>query len=284
MILSKNGKRVFSYEPSYVGEQVLVAIDSSKSNSAIVVADEFGDILDDYEISGAGSDVEVYQLCYETRKQLRSLFDGAKVLSVGIENIITKNKGDYRGMEIHSSRIKITAVFDSFIFYFQDYHNITPHLINNQSWKMYTLPEEYRSRNHKKGSKDYFDDIGGRWAGRKDDITDVVCIMKYLINISEIKAVRKIKESLPCDKKFDYMIFPVSMSLPEKCKIFEFNSKLNIIQNVTSTAAMLSNSNSLGYFEYPTELLSMKDIYSNKLKGKFNKECLKVNVVVEVLR
>ena len=46
----------------------------------------------DYEISGAGEDTDVYDLCTYTRKQLKSLFYEADILFVGIEDIITKKE------------------------------------------------------------------------------------------------------------------------------------------------------------------------------------------------
>ncbi len=111
MELFKNGVPVYEYTQSYGGKNILVSIDSSKSNTAIWVWDEYGFPLDYYEISGAGASVDVYDLCWQTRIELQKLLSGANVLKVGIEDIITKNEKGYKGLEIHQSRYKINSLF-----------------------------------------------------------------------------------------------------------------------------------------------------------------------------
>lgn len=143
MILSRNGKVTPCYESIYAGKKLIIGIDSSKSNTAIVTCNEFGEELDDFEISGAGSNVNVYQLAWDTRNALKVLFKGADIMAVGIENIITKKEDGYKGIEVHQSRAKITCVFDNLIFFFQEFHGIMPILINNWDWKVSELPESF---------------------------------------------------------------------------------------------------------------------------------------------
>ena len=281
MILSRNGKQVPNYVPIYNNKNILIGIDSSKSNTALVVGNEFGDILDDYEISGAGSDIDVYQLCWDTRKALRTLFEGANVLAVGIENIITKAEEGYKGIEVHLSRAKITAVFDNLIFYFQDYHNIMPILINNQEWKAAILPEEYRKRTHKKGSKDWFDDMGGRFSGRKDDVTDAVCIFKYLVKICNIKPVYEITEAKTTSKSFQYGIFPTTISLPKHHKIIQPNLTLTYQQNLYSAVELLSKGD-IGCMELDVADVPIDVIYSDKLQRLYAMNTDYVRLIIKV--
>lgn len=269
MILSKNGESVYNYAPVYSGRKIVVGIDSSKSNTAIVVGDEKGNILDDYEISGAGSDVNVYQLCWDTRRALSTLFDNAEILKVGIENIITKQEKGYKGIEVHQSRAKITAVFDNLIFFFQDRHNIMPELINNQEWKAATLPEEYRKRTHKKGSKDFFMDIGSPWGNRKDDVTDAVMIYKYVVSKSNFKITYSVTETTPYSNKYAWGIYPKSMKFEGRVKEFIIENTDTLEHNLNSIANRL-DVNEIGITRYDSSLLDINDIYSDKLQFTAN--------------
>mgnify|MGYP003297521436 CR=1 FL=1 len=76
MVVHKNGNILEDFSPCYAGKNLVIAIDSSKSNSAMVVGKPDGTILDDYEISGAGANVDVYDLCADTRQFIKELFRG----------------------------------------------------------------------------------------------------------------------------------------------------------------------------------------------------------------
>ena len=254
MNIYKNGIPVDEYTPTYSNRKIVIGIDSSKSNSAIAVADEFGNILDDYEIDGAGGDVDVYDLCAFTRTQLKSLFRGADILLVGIEDIITKNykgsedkskdKGNGKnkkyshvsGLDVHHSRHVITAVFDNFIFLFEEFFGVRPIRINNWDWKTGILPEQYRMRDHHKGSQDWFNDLGNRWAGRKDDVTDAVCITWFLFKKKKIKAVYEVKETAPATVGYKFAILPISYPISDKVKEFVINNADSIEHNLATIA------------------------------------------------
>lgn len=265
MNIYKNGVLVDEYIPTYGNRKIVVAIDSSKSNSAIAVADEFGNILDDYEISGAGSETDVYDLCAFTRMQLKSLFMGADILLVGIEDIITKKEKGYKGIEIHQSRYKITAVFDNFIFLFEEFFGIRPIRVNNWDWKVAILPEEYRKRTHDKGSKDWFDDLRNRWAGRKDDVTDVVCICMYLFKQKKIKAVYELKETAPTSVKYNYAIMPVRVALPNGAKEFVINNNDTLEHNIATVANSITDGQ-VGVLKVKTEDVPFEWLYSDRLR------------------
>jgi hypothetical protein len=266
MNIYKNGVEVSEYTTSYSNKAIAISIDSSKSNSALVVWDEFGNPLDDYEISGAGSETDVYDLCAFTRVQLYNLFKGANIFMVGIENIITKNEKGYKGIEIHQSRYKITAVFDNFIFFFDVFFKRRPILINNQEWKAGVLPEEYRHRDHKKGSKDWFDTLNNRWTGRKDDVTDAVCIGLYMFKThKEIKCVHEIKETAPTKYEYNAVIIPTSMTIPKECKEFVINNTDTLEHNL-QTIANNVDVGQLGVVKVDTALIPIEWIYSDRLR------------------
>lgn len=271
--IRKNGITVDEYVPSYQGQHIVIAIDSSKSNTAMFVADHNGGILDDYEISGAGSDTNVYDLCKFTRKQLRTLFYGADILYVGIEDIITKKevkngKEFYGGVDIHESRRKITAVFDSMIFLFDDEFDVRPELINNWEWKADVLPEAYRTRGHHKGSKDWFKSCGNPYGSRKDDITDALCILMHIFNKHKFVVKERIINTLPTAKKYNYFIYPEGLKLP-KVKQFVVANNDSLIHNI-ETVVEKCPTGAIGTFLWDIEKLPIDIIYSDRLSNAGN--------------
>ena len=282
MQLSIDGEHVSSYEPMYSGKKIVIGIDSSKSNTAITVGDSMGNVYHDHELSGAGGDVNVYDFCRDMRRELKSLFKGADILKVGIEDIITKKEKGYRGIEIHQSRYKITAVFDNLIFLFDDYFGIMPTLVNNWAWKAAILPEEYRTKDHKKGSLDWFNAIGNRWAGRKDDVTDSVCIYYYLLKVNPVKPIYTIRETSPSNISYACSIFPDTFTMPDSAKEFIIDNTDSLEHNLAMIAEMLGKE--FGYVKVSTEMIPIDWIYSDRLKYnntvKFQRNAKEVLVVV----
>ena len=263
--LKKNGEFVQDYTPSYQGQHIVIAIDSSKTNSAIIVGTPKGRVLDDYEIGGSGTDVDVYDLCKYARKQLRMLFDGAKILFVGIEDIITKKQNGFSaGLEIHQSRAKITAVFNNYVFLFQDYFAIMPTFINNWAWKSTILPDAYRTKQHKKGSKDWLKSIGHEYGNRKDDVTDAFCIFMYICRTHKFKVVDNITTVCPTHKDFIYQIFPENYDMVG-AKWFNICNKESLEHNL-STVAERCAKGEVAMFKFPIERIPIDVIYSDKLQ------------------
>lgn len=288
MIVSKNGNVLYSFQPSYAGKNLVIAIDSSKSNTGMIVGTPDGTIIDDYEISGAGGDVDVYDLCRDTRAFLKEVFQGANIRFVGIEDIITKKEKDkegksYKGIEIHKSRAKITAVFNNFIFFFEEFYGVRPTPVNNWSWKSDILPEEYRTRAHDKGSRDYFDYLGNRWAGRKDDVTDAVCIFLYIIRNNTIRAKEDIYQLMPSQCEYEYSIVPESFEIGSAAKEFGIHV-FDTLDKIIGTVANKLKNGCIGYFSIPIENISLEDIYSDKLgysnACRFNKVTDNVMIIV----
>lgn len=281
MVLSRNGKVVQFYESIYSGKKIIIGIDSSKSNTAIVVENEYGEELDDFEISGAGAEVNVYQLAWDTRKALKQLFMNADIIGVGLEDIITKKEDGYKGIEVHQSRAKITCVFDNIIFFFQEYHGIMPILINNWDWKVSELPEEFRKREHKKGSKDWFDSLGGRWANRKDDVTDAVCICRYTRKLLNIKPIYKIETPMAADKEYKYAYYPISTKMPQHSKLFEMNESISLMQNIETITHSLGM-NEVGYMVLNINQVPIEEIYSSKMQRKYERRTAEILCVIRL--
>ena len=267
MVLKKNGIIVQGYEPWYRDKKIAIAIDSSKTNTAIIVGDIYGNVLDDYEIDGK-SDKDVTLLAFGHRRELRNLFEGAKIQLVGIENIITK-KEEHSGrnpLDIHMSRWKITHIFDSLICFFQDNHNVNPELVNQWDWKTDTLPEEYRKREHKKGSLDYMKDTGSKYAYRSDDVTDAYCIYVHLSRKHGYKNVKEIEEPCAADKPYSCGIYPLSTKIPTSAKQFKWNEELTYKQNCDTMVFNTTYTEQWSYAMVDVQCIELADIY-NYSKG-----------------
>lgn len=264
MLLSKNGFVVGMYEPSYTGKKIAVAIDSSKTNTAIIVGDTYGNVLDDYELNGK-EDKDVLLLCKQERAALKSLFEGSKIQLVGIEDIITKKYDREKGspMDIHMSRFKITAVFMSLICFFQDVHQVTPELVNNQHWKTTVLPEEYRKRTHHKGSLDYMKDIGSKYANRKDDVTDAYCIYQFLAREHGYRNVVAIEEPCAANREYHCGLYPMDTGIPATAKQFVYNPSLTFKQNCDTMIYHMGLKDEYGYAKVNVTDLTMEEIYEH---------------------
>ena len=267
MILSRNGRILDMISPSYVNKNIIISIDSSKSNTAMFVASPEGHIYDDYEISGAGSDVDVYDLCWDTRRAFKTILKDAHVVQVGIEDIITKKQGDYGGLKLHESRAKITAVFNSFISFFQDNFNLMPMLINNNTWKSHVLPEEYRKRTHDKGSKDWLADIGSFYGNRTDDICDAYCILQYMLQDHKIRAAEYFDNIYI--GKIDYEVFLVSeICLPEDTvREFNYEPSWSLEDNLKTAASIIAEYET-AFIKVPISIVPIEYVYNNLVRDK----------------
>lgn len=284
MVVSINNSVVDTVFPRYSGREVTIGIDSSKTNSALAVGDETGEVIDVIEFNGANdgtTEEAVLALCVKHREALKTLFSGARVKLVGIEDIITKNNGQKEsGITIHTSRFKITAVFMSFIFFFQESFGITPKLINNWEWKHAVLPEQFRTRDIKKGSLAYFRSIGSKYGGYSDDVTDSICILKHLCNKCGVTKAYKIKDIETAKHRYQMILTPENFEVTSsETKLFEYNRDFTLKQNADAMSNIVGRGG-VAEAVVRTEGLELSDIY-RYCTGSFKhrEEYLKLIVV-----
>lgn len=283
MIISINNNVVSNVYAKYSGREIIIGIDSSKTNTGIAIGDETGRLLDIIEFNGTndGTTKEaVLELCHTQRKTLGELLKGAKIIAVGIEDIITKNnKHSESGITVHTSRFKITAVFMSFIFFFQEKFGVTPELINNWEWKAEVLPEEFRSRDIKKGSLAYFRSIGSKYGNYSDDATDSICILQYMCTKLNIAKTYKVKEVEISHVPYRMFLTPVGYELHlGNIKQFELNTTLTLKENADAISNVIGSSNAATAIVL-TESLDFEDIYSY-CTGTFSYREKKLKLVV----
>lgn len=255
---------------------MIVGIDSSKTDTAIDVSDSNGNTICILEFWGS-EDKDVLALCYQQRIILRQLFRDAKFLVVGIEDIITKKN---EGINQHQSRFKITAVFFSFIMFFQDTFGISPELVNNMEWKAAILPEEYRKSTHDKGSYDWFRDTRQDYAFTNDNVTDAICIKRFLCKKHGVKNGIFVSGIEVPKRKYQSGLY-TNTKLPRKSRLFRYNSTLTLKQNM-DFIANYTDIDSFSHAIVPTDKLTIEEIYKNCF-GTFNKKEDQLILIVKVV-
>lgn len=277
MELFKNGNSYGHIEPLFINKKLIVAIDGSKTNSAMFVANEYGVIITDYEFRGISED-DILLQCWWIRRTLSMIFKGSKIIVGGIENIVTEN--DERGKSEHTVRYKLTSIMNSFIFYFQDNHNFTLELVNNWLWKSKTLPEEFRSgiyKSKEKGSLAYHRSISSKYAYRKDDITDAYQILQFLKMEHNISSTIKIDSVLEMNLDYDYYLASIRTNTYGYIE-FNYNKEFPIFRNVSFVSNNLSGEQ-IGFFTIPTTACTPELIYE-KCRGIFQQEEYELKVIV----
>lgn len=271
MIVSVDNTPMAQVMPIVSGKDVVIGIDSSKTNTALAIGDLSGEVLHWIELNGTAdgtSEYDALRLCQLQREALKVLLQGCNLVQVGIEDIITKvQKGKETGMTVHASRFKITCIFASLIAFFQDNFNKTPVLINNWTWKSHILPEEFRSRDIKKGSLAYFRSIGSVYGSCTDDVTDALCILQYLYKYSGISVGTRITGPEVSVKPHKILLTNISAVTRGDAKIFQYNPELTLEQNA---AVISNNSNHLGKANVAANQLSFSEIYQY-CAGKFER-------------
>lgn len=246
---------------NYTG-QIVMAIDPSKTNCAVVIGDPGGEIISILEMSGnnwsAGPVDNTTVYCSEVKNFLSQFIERAELYKAGLEQAITK-----RGMQHHHSNMVLTEIRGALLDMFYEKYRLTNTdvEVNNWSWKHAILPDGYRSQNEK-GSRRYFyqylhDDTYINYY--EADVTDCLCIYKYLIRDCKDNyriACRKVEEVI---NKHTYAIMPEWADKLEFRK-FEYNPSFTVEQNATYFA---NRSKRSGIAKVDIGMLSMDDIYAN---------------------
>jgi hypothetical protein len=258
---------------------IVIALDTSKRNTALVVGDLHGNVICDFEFGGE-TDTDVLKLCEDQRKAAKVLFSNSRPKLVGIEDIITKKGNDIsEGMKLHQSRFKITAVFMSFIFFFQEYFSIQAELIPNQSWKSAVLPKEFRTHDGTKGSLAYFKSIQSPSGFRTDDVTDALCIYQYLCQKHKFVKAIEVTDKQPKRKNFTYCYTSTEKEILAGMLRFMYNKNLNLDEHSIFISNFLGRGGT-GYVDFPTKLLPLSEIYSKHLLGSYKRREEELRLVV----
>lgn len=244
--------------------EIVVVVDPSKSNTAVLVGSVYGDVYDIIEMSG--NDKQFYKttgdttvFCLEMYEYLKARLRGSRVISMHAEEALTKKgkKGEKFKIENHITNKVLTEVRASFTRLALVLTKVKLDEINNWSWKKAVLPEGYRGQ-HEKGSVRYWPQVDPFWYGYSDDVTDVYSIYQYLVR-GKFKTMK-----LECNKaepekiKYSMAIVDKTSVNPERFNEFKFNPKFTLIQNAIYYA---NRKNKAGYAVLTKDSISIENIY-----------------------
>ena len=268
----------------YKNKNIILSIDSSKTNTAIAVWSRTFQLLDVFEFDGS-RDRDIFPLIKEHRDTLKIIFEGANVIRGGIEDLITKKS---EGSKHHHSRYVITAVFMSLICYFQDNHDITLEVIPNQTWKHVILPTELNRRSVYKGSVEYVSNKYPRFftGGKDDDACDAICIGEYMKVRTGMTADADVVDIPDAE---EILLHPCKYRLcSEHQKIkaevgvrFQYNADLTLDANARAIANRIELGQ-IGYTLIPLSAVTIEDIYRCAF-GKFEEHTSMFTLIVKRL-
>lgn len=164
--------------------------------------------------------------------------------------------------------------------FFQDTFGIVPELVNNWEWKASILPEEYRTKNHDKGSYDWFRDTRQEYAFTNDNVTDAICIKRHLCKKHGVKNGIFVSGIEVPKKKYRSGLY-TNKKLPRKVRLFRYNSELTLKQN-KDFIANYTDRESFSYAVVPTDKLTLEEIYTNCF-GEFDKREDQLILIVQVI-
>lgn len=216
----------------YAGD-VVIAIDPSKTNMALLIGTPTGTILNTLEFSGnnrkRGPVMDTSLFCEEVRAFLRIYLKHANLYMVGVEQAITK-----KGTNYHHSNMVLTEIRGNILNFFLEEYNLRVIEINNWSWKSSILPQGYRSQ-FEKGSKKYFKDYFPNSPYTyyyEADMTDCICIYWYMCKErckSYALQCNRIEQSLT---GYNYSFVPADSAVCEKLQEVNYNSRFSLEDNL----------------------------------------------------
>ena len=241
---------------------VLVVIDPSKTNMAVMVSSPLGENYLNIEFSGnnrgSGPVMDTTVYCNEVRSFLRSLLQDVDIYIVGIEAAITK-----RGHTYHKSDLVLKEIRGALLNFFLEEYGIRALEINNWAWKHAVLPEGYRSQSEK-GSKRF---ICENYPSSplchyyEADMTDCFCMTMYVVT------TQCTGYALVCNRKEDvnantrkYWIYPNVVKAPFGAYQFRVNHHFNLQEN---TVYLCNRTKSLCHSTVDISTLKLEDIYGH---------------------
>jgi hypothetical protein len=235
--------------PLRAAGEVVVAVDPSKSNMAVVIATPNRQLLSVLQFSAPGRDNDNSVYCQDFKDFLRRYLSGVTLFDVGIEKAILK-----KGMEYYYSSMCLTEIRAALIDLFLSGFKTRPLEVNNHSWKAAILPEHLRTRSTGKGSTKLFPEMYRTYGS--DDVTDAFCVMLYL-TLDSHKTYNPL-----CDRAETPLFKPKITLLPKQvCGLFQarFNPRFSLTENAVFYTNRYPRKI---YFDLPVSSLSAADVYA----------------------
>lgn len=264
----------------YAGD-VVISIDPSKTNMAILIGTPTGTILNTLEFSGnnrkRGPVMDTTIYCDEVRAFLRAYLKHANLYMVGVEQAITK-----QGTKFHHSNMVLTEIRGNILNFFLEEYNLRVIEINNWSWKSNILPQGYRSQ-FEKGSKKYFRDYFPESPYTyyyEADMTDCICIYWYMCKErckSYVLQCNRVEQSL---SGYNYTYVPADSAVCDNLQEVNFNPRFSIEDNLAFYSNRILNTFCM---TIPVDNVDTDSIYGRSML--FNKNNLNdVHIKVVAVR
>lgn len=245
--------------PLKYGGDLVVVIDPSKTNMAMLFGTPNGDVLNVLEFSGNNrkrgpvQDTTIY--CSEVRHFLKEYLKYANLYIIAVEQAITK-----KGEGYHHSNMVLTEIRGNILNFFLEEFGIKVLEINNWSWKSHCLPKGYRGHNEK-GSKRYFIENfpeSPYCNYFEADVTDVICIYQYVIDMkcSGYKSLCNRVE--PALREYKYYYTSVKNIYTENNPKVVYNPVFSIKENLDFYVNRMLTS---FYMDVPTDRVEPADVY-----------------------
>lgn len=268
----------------YESQEITISVDPSKTNTAVIVKELGGDILDVFEISADHIKLDAIETYGRYIKYFfRTLFKDAVVRYSAIEDIITKK--DQNVSNTHQVRFALTYIFTTIYNELDDLMHITapsPVIIPNTLWKREVLGD-FNKLNGKKNSVEYLKSIRHPYALYSDDVTDAVCIAEYLHRKFKIQGNKKPKQLEMSSVDYTLIISAGGTvarehtTLYEHCKDSDVISELNFIassQNASTAVYIVKTK------DFPVSLYSPeKSVVFGNIVGEVTELNIQIKVV-----
>ena len=266
MLVVFNNKKTIEYsamttiEPLQTTDLVVIAMDLSKTNFAMVIGSPDGRVIEIVEFSGnnrgAGPAMNTTVYCSELRRFLSRYLSNVKLYIVATEAALTE-KGPKAN---HITNMALTEIRASILAFFYDTFDIQVIQVNNWSWKHSELPEGYRSP-YQKMSKVYIqrtDPTNPLCDYFHEDACDAYFIFKYIIRTMCNGFTLICSGSEQQNKDYAYYITGTDNKSLEKLKEMTYNNQFSIIDNLTYYNNRMNDD---FYIIVPIEDLDMEEIY-----------------------
>lgn len=243
----------------YTGD-VVMTIDPSKTNCAVVIGDPGGAVISILEMSGnnwkQGPVDDTTEYCFEIKEFLSRYIEGTNMVRIGLEKAITK-----QGMQHHHSNMVLTEIRGSLLSMFYDKYGFTKDdvEVNNWSWKKAILPDGYRSQSEK-GSVRYFYQYLHDYTYInyfEADVTDCLCIYKYIVRETKDSYMIACNDVEESKVKYNCAIMP-DWADQLHYREFNYNPSFSLLENATYFA---NRSRVNGIASIDVNRLHVDDIY-----------------------
>jgi len=271
-----NHQQVTKAEPMFVGQTIDVAVDPSKAHSGVVIATADDSRKVAIECLAGGGNVDVFEACAEIHEFFATLLHGSIIRLAGVEDPITKsydvvNKQGKRvrvnpGMETHENRLKLSAIFTTYmnVLRLMAHHEIMR--VNNEAWKKAILPPEFRKREVGKGSNLWLPTIEPGYTGYDDNITDAGCILLYLRQATKAEKVICKRKVEAVELSLCQYSFAVYDYADYHRPVYVYNTMLSFKDNVVYVANR--SQGDVSVLELSVHDLPVDILYTDKFRAK----------------